>query len=368
MAILYGTTADGDSLPVEVNEFGQLIAQGLQGQPGAEGPPGPPGVGELPPDPFEGAILGWQNNALAWLGGSVPIPGGTYGPILEYKDGILYFESIPALPSKAELIMTDSQGRVASWSVNSAPITQFGPQNPLEAVLQSDLNLNSFEIGDVVQEINEFNQSRIWSQTGTFTNANDPKAAFDGSLDTYWWAEAGTKSLYTFNQPVVGSTYEVYVGVSQSNEGFQINGQSVPIGLGEQMSDITPFVSAGGLRSIQIQYIPGQMGQTVHQILVDGQVLVDAGLPPGPVEEIKVTDISFTTPSMTLSGGVYKVGDRIFSPDKSGVGSVGATTGTELILRADNQQWKEGFYVTVPEQELAARYVAASRMRNERLS
>ena len=31
MAILYGTTADGDSLPVEVNELGQLVAQGLDG-------------------------------------------------------------------------------------------------------------------------------------------------------------------------------------------------------------------------------------------------------------------------------------------------------------------------------------------------
>lgn len=46
MAILYGTTADGQSLPVQVNEFGQLVAQGLQGPPGPEGPEGPTGSGD----------------------------------------------------------------------------------------------------------------------------------------------------------------------------------------------------------------------------------------------------------------------------------------------------------------------------------
>ena len=46
MAILFGTTADGQSLPVQVNEFGQLVAQGLpgpQGEQGEQGEPGPVG-------------------------------------------------------------------------------------------------------------------------------------------------------------------------------------------------------------------------------------------------------------------------------------------------------------------------------------
>ena len=43
MAILYGTTAEGESLPVQVNEFGQLVAQGVPGEQGIQGPPGPPG-------------------------------------------------------------------------------------------------------------------------------------------------------------------------------------------------------------------------------------------------------------------------------------------------------------------------------------
>ena len=43
MAILYGTTADGESLPVQVNEFGQLVAKGLPGEKGDQGEQGEEG-------------------------------------------------------------------------------------------------------------------------------------------------------------------------------------------------------------------------------------------------------------------------------------------------------------------------------------
>lgn len=51
MAILYGTQSTGETLPVQVNEFGQLVAQplpGTQGPPGPTGPEGPQGP-EGPP-------------------------------------------------------------------------------------------------------------------------------------------------------------------------------------------------------------------------------------------------------------------------------------------------------------------------------
>ena len=62
--ILYGTAEDGSTLPVQVDATGRLVAQGL---PGPEGPEGPPGVGELPPNPEEGQVLGWQDGQLAWV-------------------------------------------------------------------------------------------------------------------------------------------------------------------------------------------------------------------------------------------------------------------------------------------------------------
>ena len=40
MAILSGTLATGELLPVQVNDKGQLVAEGLQGQQGEIGPPG----------------------------------------------------------------------------------------------------------------------------------------------------------------------------------------------------------------------------------------------------------------------------------------------------------------------------------------
>lgn len=43
MAILYGTQSNGETLPVQVNAFGQLVAQGLDGAKGDTGPEGPPG-------------------------------------------------------------------------------------------------------------------------------------------------------------------------------------------------------------------------------------------------------------------------------------------------------------------------------------
>lgn len=44
MATLFGTTASGESLPVQVNEFGQLVAQGLPGPQGEQGEQGPIGL------------------------------------------------------------------------------------------------------------------------------------------------------------------------------------------------------------------------------------------------------------------------------------------------------------------------------------
>ena len=85
MAILYGTQSNGETLPVEVNEFGQLVARGIEGP---TGPPGPPGVGELPPGAFDGAVLGWENGELVWFGSPIP-PQIEYGfrPVIYSGNG-----------------------------------------------------------------------------------------------------------------------------------------------------------------------------------------------------------------------------------------------------------------------------------------
>ncbi len=91
MAILYGTQSNGETLPVLVDQFGNLLAKGIDGQPGGEGPPGKDGEpgGEGPPgpqgDPGEGVPLpyGEEGSYLGIVGGvpqwNIP-PGSGPGP------------------------------------------------------------------------------------------------------------------------------------------------------------------------------------------------------------------------------------------------------------------------------------------------
>ena len=78
MAILYGTQSNGETLPVLVDQFGNLLAKGIEGEPGTPGLPGTPGEpgGEGPPgpkgDPGEG----------------VPLPYGPDGAYLQIIDGV----------------------------------------------------------------------------------------------------------------------------------------------------------------------------------------------------------------------------------------------------------------------------------------
>jgi hypothetical protein len=74
--VLYGTQSNGETLPVQVDATGRLIAEGLPGPQGEQGDPGPQGEKgekgdtggmELPPNPQEGQVLGWVNGELAWM-------------------------------------------------------------------------------------------------------------------------------------------------------------------------------------------------------------------------------------------------------------------------------------------------------------
>jgi hypothetical protein len=71
--ILFGTQSNGETLPVQVDATGRLVAEGLQGVEGPQGPKGDqgdqgiPGPIDLPPNPQEGQVLGWLNGDLAWV-------------------------------------------------------------------------------------------------------------------------------------------------------------------------------------------------------------------------------------------------------------------------------------------------------------
>lgn len=118
--VLYGTQSNGETLPVQVDDTGRLVAEGLQGQEGPQGPPGQPGADggafPLPPDPYEGALLGWLNGGLAWVGNTpIPIPEEVFGPITAYDTGIGLITVQGDMPANVAngvyLTQTDQYGR-----------------------------------------------------------------------------------------------------------------------------------------------------------------------------------------------------------------------------------------------------------------
>lgn len=371
MAILYGTTADGDSLPVEVNEFGQLIAQGLQGQ---EGPPGPPGIGQLPPDPFEGAILGWKDNTLSWLGGSVPLPAGTYGPITAYQDGVLTLQSPVDLPYLAAFYLSDALGDPVIWTPSTSLISNV---NGNSLSLVDDTNLANFRVGDVVQSSGLWNQSQEWSATGTITgtpyDANQVWAnAFNGVVAG---AAAGNAAFaanlanytYSFRAPIPFTSASL-IGLASGGICTVNFGESdaKTVSLPENAISEVPFsLESGVLKNINV-YTESVTGPYVYGINIDGRLLVDASV--ADPSNVAVTSISISPPRIDTDGGSWQGSDgsgdpqgerNVVGPATTGQGTVQAVAGNNIILRQDNGGWKIGGYITTPDQELAARLLYA---------
>ena len=116
--ILLGTQSNGETLPVQVDDFGRLVAEGLQGLEGPQGPEGPAGGAfPLPADPYEGALLGWLNGGLAWVGTPpVPIPDYLFGPIVAIENGVITVEGdIPSNVQNGVFVwQTDAAGNLYS--------------------------------------------------------------------------------------------------------------------------------------------------------------------------------------------------------------------------------------------------------------
>lgn len=366
MAILYGTTADGDSLPVEVNEFGQLIAQGLQGQ---EGPPGPPGIGQLPPDPFEGAVLGWKDNTLAWLGGSVPVPTGVFGPILSYENGALLLEDEPDYPYLTEIYLSDSQGDVLTWAAVSPPISSINNvpnTSNLNLTLENSQGLSDFSIDDVVQGPSDALVGD-WSSTSNMENAVN---AFDGD-DTSTFAGCKGGSFYNtitttpFSATVIEIKANAVIGVTD----IKVNGGNgyTPIKDGNDPGwfkvTLPQETIVNSLTMAWNQGSSGSISFFVFGVKADGKLLVDAGSPAF----VKVVAIDEAVPYLRVSGGTWSQGERVFGPQKSGSGSVQTCIANSIVLRADNKQWKVGSYVSNIEQKLAARYVYTDEIKKKLL-
>ena len=363
MAILFGTTADGETLPVEVNEFGQLVAEGLNGPPG---PPGPPGVGELPADPFEGAVLGWKDSALAWLGQTVPLPDNVFGPIISYENGLIVVEGTISLPFSTQLYMSGRDGGVAYFNYQSAPIVSSAP-----------LSIGGEWSGGV--------------GGACIDNNSPPKNMFNGQAKSNpsCRAREGCSGYIdlTLGTALPCNSVRVYMlarAGTTSPDGLLINGRNTENvdANGNNWGWITvssPDNWAGGFQSLRMQ--PWPNGPEVSAWEIDGEILTD-GIPyaGGIILEfedsrdfqytevgdevqpgVQILRIDASINSIAVSGGTWSVGEVVNGPIKTGTGSVQSTIQDALILREDNKMWLPGAYVANYAQKIASRYVLAEK-------
>ena len=293
--ILLGTQSNGETLPVQVDAFGRLVAEGL---PGPEGPAGPPGIGQLPPDPYEGALLGWLNGELAWLTNPVPIPEGVFGPIAAYDNGLVTIQGgIPAdVGNGVYLDQVDREGNI-TWS--------------------------------------GINSSKIWSDGIWNTSTNDPdavtdrKAMFDGDSNTYPNA-AGINNpgwiQYTFNPGLTVNELQILGDTGSDTfctffiEVLGRNGwEPLSTGLGDGWHDATAQC-AGALESIRWGTSGG----------------IDSGRSPSNARGIKVN------------------GEELRDPDEVPQFRVNQVLGDQLIGSAsENIPLTVGNYLRIPPQSVA---------------
>ena len=366
MAILYGTTADGESLPVEVNELGQLVAEGLPG------PPGPPGVGALPPDPYEGAILGWKNNTLAWLGGSAPLPEGTFGPILSYLNGVLELESTVNLPYGARVYLSDTVGSQSFYVPETSNIV-----NVVD--VDNTLDLAGYDSGQKGDGKDSPSTIEMVRQ------------AFDGNPDTYYGF--GTTSPDNKEKKKAWQFYNIGSIKVPSNTPVQVYGQwNKMAGIRFLSAEYPPYSispSDGALtfpeeRSFNGLFAEagtsgGQYGH-ISRVTIGDKVLIwneeysrltledDKDLSEFAVGDevqpgVSVLAVSPEELTLTTTPNSWTVGQVVTGPLKSGEGTVSVTQGQSIVLREDNKQWKVGQYVTAPDQTIAARYIYADKRR-----
>ena len=110
--------------PGPKGDTGDPGPKGDTGDTGPQGEPGATGEVELPPDPYEGAVLGYLGGGLAWIG-TLPIqlPSGVFGPITAWdrSSGVLTVSGdIPYIPEGTLLTQCKADGVPFTQGWNTA--------------------------------------------------------------------------------------------------------------------------------------------------------------------------------------------------------------------------------------------------------
>jgi len=369
MAILYGTQSNGETLPVLVDQFGNLLAKGIDGPPGPEGPPGLP---QLPPDPLEGSLLGWQDGELAWIGGTYPLPGGTYGPFT-YDGASLELPEPPPLVYLESIFMSDRDGNQITVDIETDTISSVSG-NVLSFF--SDKNFQNFQVGDKVEgsQIVGGNMAAIPSYQSNKPSLHAPTEAnmFDRVATTVALTgimDSGTPVIqWMFAQlsyvDHARVQYSAFDGEVQPGVTWATSAKNASI---EILDESGNWVAKGTMSSGSSLY-SYPVGQIAQGIRVAGRNL---GLGIGNLEcwaeadelpDQRITAINSNAfpPTITVSGGSWlgadgsgvSNGKTRFTRTTNGTGTVQSVVGNNVVLRADNKGWLSGNYVTAPAQSV----------------
>ena len=272
MAILLGTTGEGETLPVLVDQFGNLLAKGIEGQqgtpgedgkPGEEGPPGKDGGSfPLPEDPYEGAFLGWLNNELAWIGTPpVPIAEGVFGPITGWDSaGLLTVEG--DIPSQI------AQG-VFVYQCN--------------------------EDGSIY--VDGWNNSKVWSEGvdndgGGFLRP--PTFIFDGTEENCATVTVGTNAFISVSELgniTTNDNLEVLL-TDSSGELWEVSGTNITT-TNYEGKVWNKIATTGTITGFRVSSIKGNLRSNIAELRLNGQILVDGGeYPTAPNLNLRVQSVN----------------------------------------------------------------------------
>jgi len=367
MAILFGTTGDGTTLPVLVDQFGNLLAKGI---PGDQGPPGPPGVGELPDNPYEGALLGWENNELAWVDGYPPLPAGTFGPFIysDFEGTLTVPQDASSLTSGDELFMSSSNGDAVTVYVQTSLITNVGSSGVLS--FADNANFEKLHVNQQVQpgvlitaisgdttpptiSVNggswygtdgtgnpgdgRYEPAEEWSSTVSLLGSanysfQNNLALFDGNTNSFCGV-VGTGALsntdncavFALSQAISTTKIEIYgdggtgaINGMWFNDNTPVTGNISSTRSWQTIYDGTAFA----LNKIRWGTESTGGAVSISAIKINGFILIDSSIPGGP-------------------------GEIQISVNNAGTGTVSVSTGSTIELATNNQEWIDGFYVTV---------------------
>jgi hypothetical protein len=380
--VLLGTQSNGETLPVQVDATGRLVAEGLlgpPGPPGPEGPEGPEGQIALPPDPYEGALLGWENGQLAWVGGSVPLPDGLFGPISRVVGSIIEIpqDASSLVYGQALQQTNESQEQVAVTLTTSRikSVTGNGPYTlEFEGTLAENTDLEAFTPGLFLYESGIAPGGFTANTFGeTYSATWSINKAYNGSTNNACSPLEGTfVTLSLPGQGIYCRTSLSYWQMLSNPQTCQvvINGTQIVDNLSGTGRKILPTPTDRWLKTLSWNRTSGGNSIDMTSIKVDEVELLDSV--GWQYQNASVVSNGFAegSNSMVVDQGQWKGTDG--SGDLNGfdrvtvtgiaTGSVSSSGVGFISLRDSDGPWKVGSYVYAPQQRIAERYIKRTEL------